>query len=155
MQRSDKILRIIYAVLFVAAVAGLARAFVDTSSEWYLDLVKPQLQPPPIAFIIVWAVQYTLLAASMALTAANPLTTKKTLFLYVVSGLLNVLWTCIFFYRQNPAGAVIVLILHIAGAVALYADVHRIDKKAAWLLLPLIVWLCFALYLNYEIAFLN
>lgn len=155
MQSKDNILKIVYSVLFMGAVAVLGTAFTDTTSEWYQSLINPALQPPSIVFPIVWSILYILIAISLSIVSIHPKTTKKALFLYALNGVLNVLWSYTFFYLQNPAGALFVLILLIATAVLLFANVFRIDKTAAYLLIPYIIWLCFALYLNYEIAFLN
>ncbi len=155
MRKQDKIIRIIGAVLFFAAVAAVGALFVNTSSEWYQSLIKPALQPPPVVFSVVWTVLYILLAASLAMVSILPDVQKKTLGLFAVTGVLNVLWTYTFFEMQNPSGAFVVLILTIIIAVALFTDVYRIQKTASYLLIPYMVWLCFALYLNYELAFFN
>ena len=155
MRKQEKILRIACSVLFFAAVAAMGAAFTDTSSEWYQSLIKPALQPPPIVFSIVWSVLYLMLAASLSLVSLMPDAQKKTLALYVLTGVLNVLWTYTFFTLQNPGGAVFVLIITIIAAIALFLDVYRHNKIASYLLIPYMVWLCFALYLNYELAFFN
>lgn len=155
MRKQEKLLRIACSVLFFGAVAAMGTAFVDTSSEWYQSLIKPALQPPPIVFSIVWSVLYLILAASLSLVSIMPDAQKKTLALYVLTGVLNVLWTYTFFYLQNPGGAVFVLIITIIAAIMLFSDVYRSSRIASYLLIPYVVWLCFALYLNYELAFFN
>ena len=155
MQKRDNIIRITGIVLFFIAVVALGRTFTDTSSGWYASLIKPALQPPPVVFRIVWPVLYILLAVSAALVLTNPQHTENTLLLYAINGVLNVLWTYAFFTLQNPAGALFVLLLIITAAILLFAHVYRTGKTAAYLLIPYILWLFFALYLNYEIAFLN
>ncbi len=155
MRKQDKIIRIVCAVLFFAAVAALGALFTDTSSAWYQSLIKPMLQPPPIVFSAVWTVLYALLAASLALVSIQPDVQKKTLGLYAASGILNMLWTYTFFEMQNPGGAIFVLVITIVIAVMLFTDVHSFQKIASYLLIPYMVWLCFALYLNYELAFFN
>jgi len=150
-----KIVKIAAAVLFFIAVAALGRAFTDTTSDWYTALIKPALQPPGAVFGIVWSVLYILLAVSASLAITNPQSTSQTPLLYAITGVLNVLWSYAFFTLQNPAGALFVLALIIITAVLLFAHVYRINKTAAYLLIPYILWLFFALYLNYEIAFLN
>jgi len=155
MSTKKKTIRIILSILFTAAVALLGSYFTDTDSAWYQNLSRPALQPPAIVFPIVWSVLYALFAASLAISAVHPETTKKTQWLYAMSGVLNVLWSYVFFARQNPGGALIVLALLIITAVLLFWNVCQTSKTAAYLLLPYIVWLFFAFYLNYEIAFLN
>ncbi len=177
----EKTLRIVLAVLFVAIVATLGTAFTDTTSKWYQSLTLPALQPPPIVFSIAWSVLYALFAASLAIVLIKSANTthvpapaksdanassksfvplwnsanKSTLLLYLTSGVLNVLWSYTFFRLQNPAGALFVLILTVIVAALLLADAYSISKAAGYLLVPYLIWLCFALYLNYKVAFLN
>jgi tryptophan-rich sensory protein len=176
----EKTLRIVLSVLFVAIVALLGSAFTDTGSDWYQGLTLPALQPPPLAFSVAWSVIYLLFAISLSIVSiksgisvpapahedgpnAAPkklrlisgTKNKSTLLLYVISGVLNVLWSYTFFTLQNPAGALFLLIGIIITAALLIADAFRVSKAAAYLLIPYLLWLCFALYLNYEIAFLN
>lgn len=155
MRIKSKALRVILAVLFVAAVAALGSVFTDTSSEWYQNLIKPALQPPGIVFGIVWTVLYGLIAASLSLSVLSPATPDKTLWLHAANGVLNVLWSYTFFQLHNPGGALFVLLLTIVIAITLYVSVRKTSATAAYLLIPYLVWLAFALYLNYEIAFLN
>ena len=112
-------------------------------------------QPPPIVFGIVWPLLYLLFAASLALVGQNKNVPRQTLFLYFAIGVLNALWTYTFFYRQNAAGAVFVLLIVVITALLLFVNVYNLNKAAAYLLIPYLVWISFALYLNYEIAFLN
>ncbi len=155
MRKQDKIIRIVCSVLFFAAVAVLGTLFVNTSGEWYQSLIKPALQPPPVVFSIVWTVLYALLAASLALVSIQPDIQKKTLGLFAVTGVLNVLWTYTFFEMQNPGGAFFILIITIIAAIALYSNVYKFERTASFLIIPYLIWLCFALYLNYEVAFFN
>jgi|AGTN01.2.fsa_nt_gi Tryptophan-rich sensory protein (mitochondrial benzodiazepine receptor homolog) len=155
MQIKSKALRAILSVLFVAAVAAMGTLFTDTANEWYQGLVKPALQPPGIVFGIAWTVLYALIAASLSLVAARDDTPGKTLWLHAGNGVLGVLWTYAFFQLHNPGGALGVLLMIIGVAVCLYSNVRKTNAAAAYLLIPYLVWLAFALYLNYEIAFLN
>lgn len=155
MRKQDMIFRIGCAALFFAAVAALGAAFVDASGAWYLSLVKPALQPPPLVFSVVWTALYALLAASLALVSVQGDAPKKTLGLFALTGVLNVLWTYTFFAMRNPGGAFFLLMIIIAAAVALATDVRRRHAIASYLLIPYMLWLCFALYLSYELAFFN
>ena len=151
----EKTLRIVVSVLFVAAVALLGSAFTDTGTDWYQGLTLPALQPPPVVFSVVWTALYLLFAASLSIVSLQKDISKSTLLLYAISGVLNVLWSYTFFVRENPAGSLFVLICVIITAGLLICDVFKTSKAAAYLLIPYLIWLCFALSLNYEIAFLN
>lgn len=155
MKKMPKALRVILSVLLVAAVAALGSLFTDTTSEWYQELVKPALQPPGLVFAIVWTILYTLIAISLSLVAVRDDTPKQTLWLHAANGVLNVLWSYTFFTLHNPGGALFLLFVLIAVGILLYSNVRKTTAPAAYLLIPYLVWLAFALYLNYEIAFLN
>ena len=155
MKKKDKVLRVILSVLFIAVVAVLGSLFTDTMSGWYQGLIKPALQPPGFVFGVAWTILYILMAISLSLITVQPERPKKILWLYAGSGILNVLWSYTFFILHNPGGALAILFMLIALGILLYASVRKINAPAAYLLIPYLVWLAFALYLNYEIAFLN
>lgn len=155
MQKREKIIRICASVLFMAAIAALSSAFIDTAGEWYVNLIKPVLIPPSMVLSVTWTALYILIAISLFLCSINPQTSKQTYFLYLLNSVLIVLWLYIFFLRQNPSNALVILIALTSTAVLLFANVFRFCKSAAYLLIPYIIWLCLTLYLNYEIAFFN
>lgn len=148
-------LKIAYCALFMVSVANLGFAFMDTTSAWYAGLIKPALMPPDILVPIVWTSLCALGAVSMSLVNIHPAVRKKTLALYALIGVAGVLWIYVFFNRHNLGGSVFLLIAITAAAALLYSESFRTSKAAAYLLLPCILWLCFMLYLNYEIAFFN
>lgn len=162
------------------AIINLCFGFADASDAWYISLNKPVFQPPDVVFAIVWLVLYALFTLSMCLVSLKPQPLKeaqepqkkpliteeqsapffanpreKVLILYLLSAVLGVLWTFVFFWQHNDGGAVFLLIGIIIIASLLYPEVRRIDAAAAYLLIPYSLWLCFLLCLNFEIAFLN
>lgn len=151
----EKILRIVFAILLAAAALALASSFVDTSPEWYQSLHKPQLMPPPIVFGAAWVLIYMLFAASLALILASKHTNKKAFELFFITALLNALWPYTFFYLRNALGAMFVLGLILYCAIKLFLFIYSVNRAAAYLLIPFVVWVGFALYLNYELMFLN
>lgn len=154
----EKFRCIAIAVLAVAIIAALGSAFSDASSTWYMSLKKPVYQPPAIVFRIVWTVLYALIAWSIARVCASEISMEKKRRLalsFAVNGALNALWSLVFFYRQNPFMALLVIFLLILSTSLLIKQVKRIDKTASALLIPYLVWLVFAAVLNYAIAMLN
>lgn len=154
----EKIRCIAIAVLAVAIVAALGSSFTDISSEWYVSLIKPVYQPPGIVFPIVWTILYALIAWSIARVCASEISMgkkQKLALSYAFNGVLNALWNLVFFYKQNASMALLVLFLLILSTSLLIKQVKQIDKTAALLLTPYLVWLVFAGVLNYAIAMLN
>lgn len=155
MQRKEKILKIVYCALFMISVTNLGLPFMDTSSEWFKNLTKPALQPPDIVFPIAWTAINALIAVSMSFVYLDKNVRKRTLVFYALTGVLSILWIYVFFCRQNIGGSFFLLIAIAAAAALLFSDSYLTSKKAAYLLLPLLAFICYAIYLNYEIAFLN
>ncbi len=155
MQRNEKILKVVYCALFMISVTNLGLPFIDTSSEWFKGLVKPAWQPPDIVFPIAWTAVNACIAVSMSLINLDEKASKRTLIFYALTGVLNVFWIYIFFCRQNIGGAFFLLIAIAVTVALLFSDSYLTKKKAGYLLIPLLSWLCYAVYLNYEIAFLN
>ncbi len=156
LDRKKLALCIIACVAAVGAAAFLGSRFVDTQSEWYTSLAKPAFTPPPVVFSIAWGVVYLCLAASAVLVCNKSYRLRElTLYVYGLNLVLNVLWTYVFFQNQNPAMALVVLVL-LLGTVAAMADLSaRLDKVAAILLIPYLLWGTFALVLNYVIIMMN
>ena len=155
MTRKMKIRNIALSIGFTVAIAALATLFTDTSSEWYRSLELPAFQPPPLVFTIAWTLLYGLLAASMSLYTITGGYSKTAVLLYFLNGVASPLWTYIFFRCHNLMGAFFLLGAILALSILLYKSVYEKNRTAAYLLLPYVLWLSFALYLSYETAFLN
>ena len=137
------------------AVGGLSALLSGNMSAAYMDYVRPPLSPPGWVFAVVWPILYALMGYASYLVAEAPGDKKKPLTLYAVQLAVNFMWSIVFFRFGSVGGALILLIL-LWGLVLLtirsFADV---SEKASDLLIPYILWLSFALYLNLGIFMLN
>jgi len=147
-----------FAVLF-NLLGGASAGFSGPMSagQWYADLELPRLQPPGAAFGIAWTILYALLGVAFSrlwLASASP-ARRLAIGLFVLQFALNLTWSPIFFGAKAilPALAMIGAILVTATATTFAAG--RVDKPAAWLMVPYLVWLGFALMLNWRIWDLN
>ena len=154
-KQSENIVKIAAAVLFVAAVAAAGALLTDTASDWYEALVKPAFQPPDLVFPIVWTVLYAMIALSLVRLIGTGRLNMGLLALFAANGLLNVLWSYVFFRMQSPMVAFAVIVAIGVTAVLLIREAWKTDAAAGWLLVPYLVWLAFAAILNYVIAMLN
>jgi tryptophan-rich sensory protein len=143
----------------IALLAGAIGSLFTASGleSWYDQLVKPELNPPSWVFGPVWTLLYVLIAVAAALVYRAPKSRIRTIALaiYAVQLMLNSLWSILFFGLQNPLFALIeiaILWLFIALTIVLF---WRINKIAALLLLPYLLWVSFASYLNGSIYLLN
>ena len=148
--------------ILVAAGAALAVAllggFASPIGPWYYSLQKPGFQPPDWAFAPAWTVIFALtaLAGFFAWEAAPPLRAwARMLSLFAVNGVLNVLWSALFFTLHRPdwaLGEVVPLWLSILALIVVIAPHSR---RAAWLLVPYLVWVAFAGALNLAVVQIN
>jgi translocator protein len=116
---------------------------------WYHPLIKSTLTPPPITFAIVWPALYLLLAVlgSMVFSKEN-LYPSKIKILYLMQLILNWSWTPIFFYLHWVGAALFVLSSMVVITTVLIIQGYSENKKILLLLMPYLVWIIFATYLN-------
>ena len=121
----------------------------------YNDLIKPTLSPPGIVFPIVWTIIYLLIGISYTLLKEKREVTKETKQLYYTQLVFNYLWTFIFFvFRLRLLSVLWIIILDVLVIVMTY-QFYKQNKLSGILLIPYILWLIFATYLNISIYFLN
>ena len=139
------------------AVGGLG-ALLSGGMESYQVMNQPPLSPPGWVFPIVWTVLYLLMgyASYRVLVADAPRQDrKKALTFYGIQLFLNFLWPLVFFGLQwYWAAFVLLLVLW----VMIYLTMHlfgSIDDTAENLLIPYLLWVTFAGYLNLGVALLN
>ncbi len=154
--RSLLALALSFAASFGIAAAGAAITAGPVKS-WYPLLAKPALTPPDIAFPIVWNILFALMAiaAWRAWRAVGLARARGALALFGAQLVLNLGWSWLFFGQQQIGWALAeigLLWLAIAGCMLAFA---RLDRIAAWLLLPYLLWVSFAAYLTGAIWLLN
>ena len=139
------------------AVGGLASLLSGTMDS-YQVLNQPPLSPPGWLFPIVWTVLYVLMgeASYRILTSgADKDLIKKALIAYGIQLFLNFLWPLFFFGGQMYLTAFILLIALWIGIVVTARRFSYIDETPADLLLPYLLWVTFAGYLNLGVFLLN
>jgi len=126
-------------------------------NAWYATLKRPPLTPPDWIFGPVWTVLYLMIVASLFLFYRNekepvPMRISALIGVHISSTLA---WTPLFFGRQNPAAALVDILILVATLVALIAHFRRKHPVSAVLLVPYLVWVAFATYLNTGFYLLN
>lgn len=121
----------------------------------YHDLVKPTLSPPGIVFPIVWTIIYLLIGISYTLLKEKGEIPKQSKQIYYIQLIFNYLWTFIFFvFRLRLLSVLWIIILDILVILMTY-QFYKQNKLSGILLIPYVLWLFFATYLNISIYFLN
>lgn len=148
--------RYVAAILASYAAGLIGSLFMSTNFDiWYEALAKPPLMPHASVFPIVWLFLY----ASMGL-AFGMLWSKTTLWhpwvgCFFVSLLFNAAWVMFFFGFHTIFIALVDAVCLFIIIVALELGAWEIDRRAAYLLIPYLLWMAFALYLNAGIWLLS
>lgn len=127
-------------------------------ANWYASLAKPSFNPPNAAFPAVWTVLYAMMAIAVARIATLPRGTPmqgRALIFFVSQLALNVVWSFAFFGRESPPAGMLTVVFLLASVAATTVLFWRIDRPAAYLMLPTVVWVGFAAVLNAAIVALN
>lgn len=153
---SREILQVAAAVLICMAAGIIGSAFTSPAiPNWYASLVKPEFTPPSWVFGPVWTTLYFLMGVSLYLIWKRKDEAKPALAVFSFQLVLNALWSFLFFGLQSPLYGLICIVLLWLAIVATVLLFYRISKTAAYLLVPYLLWVSFAAFLNYSIWTLN
>lgn len=142
----------------ICLAVGVLGSFFTISAipVWYEALNKPSLSPPSWVFGPVWTILYILMGISLYLVwvSKNKLKQKGIKLFFAQLGF-NALWSIIFFGMKNPLLALVDIILLWVAIFLTIKTFSKINKLAGNLLVPYIIWVSFATYLNFMIFVLN
>ena len=152
-----KIFKLIVSIA-IAEGAGIIGSIFTTPAidGWYAGLGKPWFTPPAWVFAPVWTILFALMGVALYLVWETPASRPRkfiAVLIFFCQLALNVLWSYIFFHVQSPFEAFLeIIILWLAIALTIYVFA-KISRKAAWLLVPYILWVSFAAVLNYNFIY--
>ena len=143
-------------ILLALAVGGLSAIAVAKGLPAYERLIKPALTPPSVLFPIVWSVLYVLMGISAARVWQSADSERGfALTVYAAQLLVNGVWSVLFFGCGAYLLSFIWLILLWLLVLAMILLFARIDRPAALLQIPYLLWVSFAGYLNFAVWYLN
>ncbi|NJC08359.1 TspO/MBR family protein [Polymorphobacter fuscus] len=140
-------------------LGGLSARIAGSTEDngWYQTLVLPALQPPGPVFGIAWSILYTTIAIAAAIVWGHKRAEGRglALGLFALGFVINLAWSPVFFRMHLILPAMVIIAVMLIVAVATTSAFARVSRVAAWLMLPYLVWLGFALSLNASIWRLN
>jgi translocator protein len=145
------------AALAALAVAMLGMTITDLG-PWYRSLEQPAWAPADPVYGAAWTLIFALAAASAVLAwrgAPSRRDIETIVGLFALNGFLNILWSLLFFQVKRPDWALGELVVLWLSIVLLMVVTGRQSRPAALLLLPYLIWVSFAGWLNWEIVRLN
>lgn len=148
----------LYSLILVLITAAICSYFNRFGMQnFYSQLNLSVLTPPNVVFPIVWTLLYASLVISfdMVLNHTDINKVRPAAQAFSLNLFLQVLWTFVFFYYAYfLVGFAVLAVLDLVTA-AMIKIFYDINKKAGLLLIPYMLWLLFATYLNWAVVSLN
>ena len=153
-----KILPLLVSIITCQLAGAIGSIFTFSAiPNWYSTINKPFFNPPNWLFGPVWTLLYLFMGIALYLILITKKTAKRktALIVFFTQLGLNSLWSIIFFGLHSPGFAFIEIIFLLIFIVLSILKFLPISKKAAYLLVPYLLWVSFASILNFSIFLLN
>jgi len=144
-------------ITYAAAAIGSVATFASIPN-WYAGLVKPPLNPPNWIFGPVWSTLYTLMAIAIFLVVKNGFSTetvKLAAGFFAAQLILNTAWSVVFFGMKTTFAPIIIIVALWVCIFVCILLFWKISKPASIMMVPYILWVSFAAYLNIGINIAN
>lgn len=161
---SVKEVRNFFISIFIPLVIGYLSSFLasflskESISTYYSQLIKPGFAPPSFIFPIIWTILFILMGISAYIILKkgydNP-KVRDAIFYYIVQLALVFSWSILFFGLGLRFTAMINIVILIIVVAIMIFKFTKIDKRAAYLNIPYLIWIFYALGLNYFIWMIN
>jgi tryptophan-rich sensory protein len=137
-----------------AAIGGAATA--SSVKTWYPTLAKPSWTPPSALFAPVWTALYVMMSVAVwRVWAFAPSADRRVFRAYCAQLALNATWSVLFFGLRSPGLAMADIVVMWVFLVWLQVQFWRLDRWAGLLWAPYVLWVSFALALNFAICTAN
>lgn len=137
-------------------VGGLSSLITMDRFRQYTEINQPPLSPPSAVFPIVWTTLYILMGiASYLIYEKKDADNKNALTLYAIQLAVNFIWPIFFFGFNAYLFSFIILIVLWIFVLLTIISFYKINKTAGLLMIPYLIWLTFAAYLNLGVYILN
>ncbi len=153
-------LKMLLTAIAIPELVGLLSAVITGNiGDTYKSFEQPPLSPPGIIFPIVWVILYGLMGVASYIIfeerKASEENQKQALTFYGIQLAVNFIWPILFFKFEAYTLSVFVIILLLVLVIITALKFKEINTVAFWLMVPYIIWLLFATYLNIGVAVLN
>jgi benzodiazapine receptor len=153
--RSKALLGVFSALVVVSASVIGQVATLPNIPGWYAGINKPGFTPPNWVFGPVWTTLYVLMAVAFWRVLVRRRVSDPASLAFLVQMALNAFWSVAFFGLHNPVFGLWVIVALEAAILVTIRLFYRVDRIAAWLLVPYALWVGYATLLNAAIVRLN
>ena len=152
----NKILSFIlfFLVTFSASFIG-GLASISLKEPWYSQLIKSNYNPPDWVFAPVWTALYLMMTFAIWFYWHSKRRDMNTIYIYFIHIVFNTTWSIVFFGLHKILYALFVLLILILLIIILILKFKRVNYVSAYLMIPYLLWSCYALFLNFNLYILN
>jgi translocator protein len=152
----NKILSLILFALITYSASVIASiATIEFKEPWYSLLIKPSYNPPAWVFAPVWSTLYLMMTIAIWKFWHSKNRDINTVYIYFIHIILNTTWSVVFFVFHKMVFALLVLFFLIFLIIVLMLRFKRVNMLSFYLMIPYLLWCCFALILNFNLIILN
>jgi tryptophan-rich sensory protein len=139
-----------YSASFIGGIATYS-----SKEPWYSALVKSNLNPPDWVFGPVWTTLYLFMTVAIWSAWHKNRKNVNLVYYYLIHLLFNTTWSIVFFVFHNIFLALINLIILILFIIFLMLKYKKVSQLSYYLMIPYLLWCCYALILNLSLFVLN
>ena len=141
-------------VTYSASLVG-SIVTINFKEPWYSLINKPSFNPPSWIFAPVWTTLYLMMTIAIWLFWHSKNKDMNTIYVYFIHIIFNTTWSIVFFGFHQIFYALLVLLILISLITILIIRFKRVNITSFYLMIPYLLWCCFALILNFELILLN
>ena len=141
-------------ITYSASVIG-ALVTISFKEPWYSLINKPLFNPPSWIFAPVWSTLYLMMTVAIWLFWHSKNRNMNTIYIYFIHIVFNTTWSIVFFGFHKIFYALLVLTALIFLIIILILRFKRVNMVSFYLMIPYLLWCCYALILNFNLFLLN
>ena len=141
---------ITYSASFIGGMAT-----INFKEPWYSQLVKSNFTPPDWVFAPVWTSLYLMMTLAIWVYWHGKNRDINVIYIYLIHIVFNTTWSIAFFGLHQIFLALVILIILILLIIVLIIRFKRVNFVSYYLMIPYLLWCCYALFLNFNLLMLN
>ena len=145
----------LFALITYSASAIGSMATISFKEPWYSLLIKPSYNPPDWIFAPVWTTLYLMMTIAIWIFWHSKGKNMDTVYIYFIHLIINTTWSVVFFIFHEIFFALIILIILIFLIIILILRFRVVNMISYYLMIPYLLWCCYALILNMSLLILN
>ena len=145
----------LFALITYSASAIGSMATINFKEPWYSLLIKPSYNPPDWIFAPVWTTLYLMMTVAIWIFWHSKGKNMDTVYIYFIHLIINTTWSVVFFVFHEIFFALIILIILIFLIIILIFRFRVVNMISYYLMIPYLLWCCYALILNMSLLILN